>query len=127
MKNTWISCLLLMFLIAGVTESIAKSNDTDIGPEIITMKSATARKIAEFPHRMHQEMYVCMECHHVNGQKMTTQKCNTCHNEKMDNQTLNDYKKAGHRLCRECHKVVKKEGMDAPTNCSGCHPLKIQK
>lgn len=126
MKKRFVTCLLVLFFIAGAANSIAKSNDTDIGPEIITMKSATARKIAEFPHRMHQEMYVCMECHHVDGQRMTTQKCNTCHNENMDNQKLNDYKKAGHRLCRECHKLVKKEGKAAPTKCSGCHPLKIQ-
>jgi hypothetical protein len=127
MKNTFICCLLLMFFVGGVAEGVAKSTDTDIGAEIITMKSATARKIAEFPHRMHQEMYVCMKCHHVNGQNMTTQKCNTCHNASMENKKLNEYRKAGHRLCRECHKLVKKEGKDAPTNCSGCHPSKIPK
>ena len=127
MKNVGISCLLLMFFVAGVAVGVAKASDTDIGPEVIIMKSASARKIAEFPHRMHQEMYVCMKCHHVNGQKMTTQKCNACHNADMENQRLNAYRKAGHRLCRECHKLAKKEGKDAPTNCSGCHPRDIQK
>jgi hypothetical protein len=30
-------------------------------------------------------------------------------------------------LCRECHKLAKKEGKAAPTNCSSCHPRQIQK
>ena len=127
MKNVFISCFLMIIFVASVAEGLAKSNDIDIGAEVITMKSATARKVAEFPHRIHQKMYVCMECHHVNGQKMTAQKCNTCHNADMDDKKLNDYRKAGHLLCRECHKRAKKEGKNAPTNCSGCHPQNTHK
>ena len=127
MKRILFSCLAVWFFSAGVINGFAKSHETDLGPAVITMKSATARKIAEFPHQGHQEMYVCMQCHHVDGRKMTTQKCDTCHNMDMENQILNNYKKAGHRMCRECHKLAKKQGKAAPTNCSSCHPMQIQK
>lgn len=101
--------------------------EVDIGPKNILMKSPEAKKPAEFPHRDHQKSITCTACHHTDDKVMDIQKCVMCHNDKMSNQDLNDLKKAGHALCKECHKKSRQEGKDdASGRCSTCHPLEIR-
>jgi len=45
-----------------LTHSASAANT---GPEEIVLKSAKAKKPALFPHKKHQEMYECSECHHT--------------------------------------------------------------
>jgi hypothetical protein len=40
----------------------------------------------------------------------------------MENKKLDSYMKAAHENCRGCHQQAAKEGKNAPTKCSGCHP-----
>lgn len=99
------------------------------GPEEITLQTAAAKKPAKFPHKKHQDMFKCEECHHTktaDGKKGPyvageEKKCETCHNADFANAALNSLKAVGHAACKECHKKMEKEGKNAPTKCTGCH------
>ncbi len=104
------------------------SSAANAGPEEITLQSAEAKKPSKFPHKKHQEMYKCEQCHHTmaNGKKGPyaageEKKCETCHNKDFPNPALNSVKAVGHALCKECHKKMEKEGKAAPNKCTGCH------
>ena len=98
--------------------------EVSIGPADITLQTEAARKPATFPHRDHQEMYACTACHHAKDEVMTIDKCGGCHTKEISNADVNSYKKAAHKLCKNCHKEVNKAGKAAPIKCSGCHPKK---
>jgi predicted CXXCH cytochrome family protein len=96
--------------------------EVSIGPADIILQTESARKPADFPHRQHQESYGCTVCHHAKGDIMVIDKCAKCHNLDISNPDVNSFKKAAHKLCKDCHKTVnKEEGGDAPIKCSGCH------
>ncbi len=89
------------------------------------LQTETARKPADFPHRQHQQKYSCTVCHHANDEVMVIKKCASCHTLDISNPNVNSYKKASHKLCKDCHKAVNSaEGKDAPIKCSGCHMKK---
>lgn len=117
---------VLLFVINGGI-ALAADMEIDIGPEHITLKTTEAKKPAEFPHRKHQQFIGCMSCHHTKDRVMNIKKCRSCHNKNMNNQKLNNLKRAGHKLCKDCHKASQKAGRKAPTKCSSCHPLHIKK
>jgi predicted CXXCH cytochrome family protein len=117
--KTLIIGFVLLFIVGG-----AFGLEVRIGPASITLQTKEARKPADFPHRKHQDAYCCTVCHHVKGEIMVIDKCASCHNSDMGNAGVNSFKKAAHKLCKDCHKRVNFEGKDAPTNCSGCHPRK---
>ena len=106
----------------------ANTVSADAGPADPVLKTAAAKKPSAFPHKAHQDMYPCAECHHsadagkqapyVAGQEG---KCESCHNKDMANAKLNDFKKAAHANCKDCHKAAAKDGKKAPTKCAGCH------
>jgi predicted CXXCH cytochrome family protein len=99
--------------------------EVSIGPADITLQTEAARKLADFPHRQHQDSYACTACHHAKDEVMVIGKCAGCHTKEMSNPDVNSYKKAAHKLCKDCHKEVNKEGSEAPIKCSGCHPKKV--
>jgi predicted CXXCH cytochrome family protein len=99
--------------------------EVSIGPADITLQTEAARKPADFPHRQHQDSYACTACHHAKDEVMVIGKCAGCHTKEMSNPDVNSYKKAAHKLCKDCHKEVNKEGSEAPIKCSGCHPKKV--
>jgi hypothetical protein len=128
---TLIQLLVYVFSLAlasGTGFAGDKEIASDTGPDEIILKTATARKAANFPHRKHQESFECGECHHSksdDGTKyqyvdgMEIKKCVVCHNkDDMNNPKLNNFKLIAHALCKECHKRNKDK---APTRCSGCH------
>jgi predicted CXXCH cytochrome family protein len=128
-KNT-IKCAVIaavgfFFAVMAVGVSYAKND----GPEEIILQTADAKKPAKFPHKKHQGMFACQDCHHtkdatgkkgpyVAGQEKM---CDSCHNKDLPNPELNSLKAAGHALCKECHKRKEKEGKNAPVKCTGCH------
>lgn len=90
------------------------------GPEVISLRGDTPDvKAVSFPHRKHQGFSViggCETCHH----KPEPKKCRSCHTPTFDvnvSQTFHD----GSRACRKCHQDQKKNGMEAPVTCAGCH------
>ena len=95
--------------------------EVSIGPENIILKTESARKPADFPHRQHQESFGCTACHHAKEEIMVIDKCASCHTAEISNAAVNSFKKAAHKLCKDCHKGVNKEGGEAPIKCSGCH------
>jgi predicted CXXCH cytochrome family protein len=99
--------------------------EVSIGPEDIILKTESARKPADFPHRQHQDSYGCTVCHHAKDEIMVIDKCGSCHTKEISNADVNSYKKAAHKLCKDCHKKVNKEGSEAPIKCSGCHAKKV--
>ena len=118
---------VLVMSLAVVATSIAR----DKGPAEMTLQTADAKKPANFPHAKHQEKYGCDTCHHYmdaegnqapcTGDDDPIQKCESCHNKDFKDVKLNSFKNAAHAQCKECHK---KEGGNAPTKCTGCHPKK---
>ena len=113
-----------------VKESV--KGDSGRGPVEIKMQSSRKKKPALFPHRMHQGMYECQECHHgmddegkqtAYTEGMAIQHCASCHNPAMENKKLNSLTQAAHTRCKGCHKkVVKESGTAGPIGkCSGCH------
>lgn len=112
---------LASFIFAGNALGV----EVSIGPAEITLQTESARKPADFPHRQHQEAYSCTFCHHAKDEIMVIDKCSTCHTPDISNPDVNSFKKAAHKLCKDCHKKVNsEEGTDAPIKCSGCHSKK---
>ena len=120
---------VIKLLIIGVVVLFISGNafsvEVSIGPENITLETESARKPADFPHRQHQDSYGCIVCHHAKDEIMVIDKCGSCHTKEISNAAVNSYKKAAHKLCKDCHKVVNKEGSEAPIKCSGCHAKKV--
>jgi hypothetical protein len=115
----------MTFCFALVTADTASANAGDAD---MVLKTAAAKKPAAFPHKKHQDMYPCAECHHgadagkqapyVAGEE---KKCESCHNADFGNAKLNSFKAAAHENCKKCHEAAAKEGKNAPTKCAGCH------
>jgi hypothetical protein len=108
-----------LFIVAG-----AFGVEVSIGPGDMILQTEEARKPADFPHRQHQEAYACTICHHAKDDMVVIDECANCHTKDIGNADVNSYKKAAHKLCKDCHKRVNVEGMDAPIKCSGCHAKK---
>lgn len=124
MRLTMLSKVLLLCVAALVIAGSAIAVEVSIGPADMTLQTEAARKPATFPHRDHQDMFACTACHHAKEEVMTIDKCAGCHTKEISNADVNSYKKAAHKLCKNCHKEVNKEGKAAPIKCSGCHPKK---
>ncbi|OGQ97157.1 MAG: hypothetical protein A2521_16250 [Deltaproteobacteria bacterium RIFOXYD12_FULL_57_12] len=125
MRRKLLSRIVVTFFLSLMGVAITGAvfaKDIDIGLETMTLKSDGATQAAIFPHRTHQKKIGCMDCHHLTGQTMTANSCDSCHNQEMKNEELNTYKKAAHVLCRGCHKEASKAGKAVPVKCSGCHP-----
>lgn len=112
-------CFVSLFITGG-----AFGVEVSIGPAEIVLQTESARKPADFPHRQHQETYACTACHHARDEIMVIDKCANCHTKELSNAEVNSYKKAAHKLCKNCHKEVNVQGKDAPIKCSGCHTKK---
>lgn len=112
-------CFVSLFITGG-----AFGVEVSIGPAEIVLQTESARKPADFPHRQHQETYSCTACHHARDEIMVIDKCANCHTKEISNAEVNSYKKAAHKLCKDCHKEVNVQGKDAPIKCSGCHTKK---
>jgi len=119
----------IKLLILGVAVLFLTGNafcvEVSIGPENITLKTESARKPADFPHRQHQDSFGCTACHHAKDEIMVIDKCGSCHTSEISNAAVNSFKKAAHKLCKDCHKEVNKGGSEAPIKCSGCHSKKV--
>ena len=124
MRLTVLSKMVLLCVAVLVIAGSAIAVEVSIGPADMTLQTEAARKPAIFPHRDHQAMFACTACHHAKEEIMTIDKCAGCHTKDISNADVNSYKKAAHKLCKDCHKVLNKEGKAAPIKCSGCHPKK---
>ena len=113
--------LIIIGLIALFIAGNAFGVEVSIGPADITLQTESKRKPADFPHRQHQDSYACTVCHHAKDEVMVIDKCASCHTLDISNPDVNSYKKAAHKQCKGCHKVVNKEDSKAPIKCSGCH------
>lgn len=128
MKNRVLMAIIMIVSVFGFVVGNAIGKNIDMGPEEITMKTAEEKKPAVFPHRKHQDMMGCLECHHARDKDriMVIDRCGACHNSTMDNNQINSLKKVGHLKCLGCHKKASEEGRISKITCSGCHPLKIK-
>ena len=124
MKLSLIGKMILFIAAALFIAGSAYALEVSIGAADLTLQTEAARKPAIFPHRDHQEMFACTACHHAKEEVMTIDKCAGCHTKDISNADVNSYKKAAHKLCKDCHKEVNKAGKAAPIKCSGCHPKK---
>ena len=125
MRLTMLSKIGLLCVAALIIAGSAIAVEVSIGPADMTLQTEAARKPATFPHRDHQDMFACTACHHAKDEVMTIDKCAGCHTKEISNADVNSYKKAAHKLCKNCHKEInKEEGKAAPIKCSGCHPKK---
>ena len=97
------SVLLKADFMKGEIVSEVGQNDTMLGPAVIKMQTSRKRKPALFPHRKHQDMFECANCHHgmdnegkqvPYSEGMEIQRCVTCHNATMENK-LDIVKKLG--------------------------------
>ncbi|OGQ94701.1 MAG: hypothetical protein A2521_11430 [Deltaproteobacteria bacterium RIFOXYD12_FULL_57_12] len=127
MRNVTIfaTAVAFVFCLTVTDNSSTARADKGSGPGDMILQTGNAKSPAKFPHKKHQEKYDCATCHHkqdATGARVSysaednIQKCITCHNEKMDNKSLNTLKLAAHALCKECHK---KDG--GPNKCPECH------
>lgn len=123
----------LIFALNFAVVGIGTAGDT--GPAEMVLKTAEAKKPAFFPHEKHQKMegVTCGTCHHSKDdagkqvaytEGMAIQKCETCHNADMANETLNSFKNAAHERCKNCHKENKDKG--ASTSCTTCHKKDLE-
>jgi len=124
MKVELVLKVAVIFFVSLLITGGAFGVEVSIGPAEIVLQTESARKPADFPHRQHQETYSCTACHHVRDEIMVIDKCANCHTKEISNAEVNSYKKAAHKLCKDCHKEVNVQGKDAPIKCSGCHTKK---
>ena len=126
-KKSVICTAALAFVFSfAVAGGVSHANN---GPAEIVLKTADAKKPAAFPHKKHQEMMKCAECHHtmtadgkkgpyVAGQEKA---CPTCHDGKqIKDHKVATFKNAAHQRCKGCHKEGL-NGKKGPTKCSACH------
>lgn len=135
LKKMLVCSVVAVFMLCG---AVISSWAVDTGPAEITLVTAKAKKPAQFPHKMHQGMFKCAQCHHgmkdgkqvpyVEGQEI--KKCDSCHNPEVmgANKKLDSFMKAGHARCKECHKemtkkdpALKEKKLD---KCTTCHVKK---
>ena len=125
MRASWILKIVAVSIVTLFVAANGFCVEVSIGPEEVMLKTKEARKPAFFPHHVHQDMFSCNKCHHVNKGVMVIDDCDKCHNLDISNPDVNSFKKAAHKLCKDCHKAInKEEGREAPVKCSGCHPRK---
>ncbi len=124
MKVELVLKVAVIFFVSLFITGGAFGVEVSIGPAEIVLQTDSARKPADFPHRQHQEIYSCTACHHARDEIMVIDKCANCHTKEISNAEVNSYKKAAHKLCKDCHKEVNVQGKDAPIKCSGCHTKK---
>jgi hypothetical protein len=138
-KRLWM--LTVSILVAGCLISAGHAAQED--PDVMTMDSTVYEKhkkgLVTFTHKKHTEDYkiACADCHHAyqNGKNTwkkgdPVQKCQACHKETgkpekgmgKQEKITRFHKEALHENCVTCHKTLKKEGKDAPTKCTDCHP-----
>ena len=112
---------------------------TEMGPAEIKLTSSdsTKKPPSVFPHKAHQDVLKCGDCHHgmadgkqipyVDGQEV--KKCESCHNPEIlggktkGKNKLDTFKGAGHGNCLDCHKEIAKKD-DSKKNlksCKTCH------
>ncbi|MBU0728363.1 MAG: cytochrome c family protein [Proteobacteria bacterium] len=127
-KKTLICVAALAFLFSfGLGVSFA----VDAGPAEMELTTDKGKKPATFPHKAHQDKIKCADCHHgqdADGKQtaytdgMAIQTCVTCHNDKMANAKLNDFKKAAHKNCKDCH-TAESTAQNKPglKKCGTCH------
>ena len=112
----------------------------DNGPADMVLQAekdkAKKPKPAVFPHKKHQEIAECGDCHHsakdgkqipyAEGQEVA--KCESCHFKGSGmEKKLETYKGAAHANCKACHKeyvASKPEVKDKFKGCLPCHPKK---
>jgi hypothetical protein len=122
MKIAELHAIIVLSLAILIFTGNAFGLEVSIGPAEITLQTESAKKPALFPHRQHQETYSCTVCHHVKNEVMVIDRCDACHTLDISNPDVNSYKKAAHKMCKDCHKRVNsEEDKDAPIKCSGCH------
>ena len=143
LKKILACSVVSLFILSGVGFVLA--SDPDPGPAEITIVGTKSKKPkpAIFPHKMHQDAFKCMECHHGMGEDgkqadyvadQKIEKCESCHNpEKLAGKTkgklkLDTIKGAGHGKCVACHKAMEKEKPELKekkiSKCTVCHPKK---
>lgn len=131
-RKSVLLAIMTAFLVSLGMAAISMA--TDAGPEVLTLTTADSKKPkpAVFPHKKHQDMMKCTECHHTKGadgkqaplaEGAAVEKCATCHTKDMANKKVNSFKKAAHVNCKGCHKKGL-DGKKGPTKCAGCHPKK---
>lgn len=139
MKKNILLLILSIFVSCSVLSAGIALAAQDVGPEEIILRTLKNKKPAKFPHRKHQGVLECGDCHHSKGddgkqasftEGMEIKKCITCHNKTdgiVTDPKLQDFKGAAHGKCKTCHKDRTKAGLKAgPTKCSGCHPKKLK-
>ena len=141
LKKILACSVVTLFVLVGSASCFAAA---DAGPADITMVGAKSKKPkpAQFPHKQHQEVLTCADCHHsmadgkqvayVDGQEIG--KCESCHNAevlpgvKVGKLKLDTIKGAGHGNCLACHKKMAKENPELKAKkidkCAACHPKK---
>jgi len=110
MKKALLLAIVAVFVTGLCLGSVATATDKDKGPAEIILKTAKAKKPVKFTHANHQKRI----------------ECDTCHKSEHFAASADSWtKKAGHALCKDCHKKHKADG--APTKCNGCHMKKKRK
>ena len=135
MKKLLICLVAVSFLCLG-----GISLATDMGPDDMTLQAvkdaAKKPKPAVFPHKKHQEVAECADCHHsakdgkqvayVDGQKV--EKCEACHFKGSGmGKKIETFKGAAHVNCKGCHKKAAEEKPELKekfSKCMPCHPKK---
>jgi len=98
---------LSLFVLGLILISCSFAMATD-PPKVVVYE--VKRGNATFAHETHAATAKCSECHHTKERVS----CKQCHG--VDKEILSA-KKAFHKLCKDCHKTVKK----GPTSCKTCH------
>ena len=122
--------LIMMILAALVFAAQAKADDF---PEEIIMAPPEGVKHTKapvlFPHAVHDKSVVqCNTCHHTLSAEKGVKACDSagCHDNYASRTGEHAYYPAFHskaeNSCTGCHKAARKNGRDAPTKCSACHP-----
>lgn len=139
-KKVLVTIAAATFVFCGMASI---SSATDMGPAEMTLETTGSDKPkpAVFPHKAHQDMLKCADCHHsmtddgkqvpyTEGQEIG--KCQSCHNtdklagKKAGKEKLDTNKGAAHANCLACHKKIAQEDetKKALKKCNTCHVKK---
>ena len=124
---------LLVLLMITAYLAIATITQAADSPQkgVMTLKSSEfgdfQRPPVEFNHTLHENKFLCKECHHNNdifldNKNRKSAVCSSCHKVEKTEDVQVSLVDAFHMKCKSCHKKnLKRERKAGPVMCGSCH------
>ncbi len=126
-----LSLFVLLMVTAGFVIATVSGAGESPKKGMMTLKSNEfsdlKRSPVEFNHTLHENKFLCNECHHNNdifldNKNRKSAVCSSCHKVEKTEDIQVILADAFHMKCKSCHKKNLKRGRKSgPVMCGSCH------